>query len=191
MFPAGYQYIQELSNRHRAVRRVIFDWLKIQEASGKSSSMLTSSRSNQRVSALRWRMSVRNQRIRRKLIVAMRSTSEVLEIWCDYDINGDGLPEHLALTYQLRHRDFSSAFVTTGTSTQRQAVHADPLHCYQRFACMVSVLVRCLGCSSRPINSVASDGLRTMRISPNIRMFIAAKDAQVEDQIRMLRWSRH
>src|ERR1043166_6271704 len=99
LFPSLYQYLQDcpiVAERQRTT----FGKLKVAEASGK----LTD------VDKLKGQEHVTRTKLEdsRESASSHQSTShyvdeiEVFEVWCDYDINEDGLPEHLVATY---HRD--------------------------------------------------------------------------------------
>lgn len=99
LFPALYQHVQDCPIAGERIRTT-YSRLKVAEASKKITNV----------------DEIKNQefKTRTKLETAREDASshaqghryhddiEIFELWCDYDINGDGLPEHLVLTY---HRD--------------------------------------------------------------------------------------
>lgn len=103
MFPPEYQHLQDcpvVAER----QRFYYEDLMVAQASGKISNCekLKDSRSVTRDVLEVERQESANHtetNLQRDLI-------EVFEIWCDYDINGDGLPERLAITYHQPTQTF-------------------------------------------------------------------------------------
>lgn len=105
LFPANYQDIQDcpiVCERQRTT----LDKLRVAEASGKITNV-------DKISAMgiHDRTDLETAReIASNHAPALRATNDfvVYEVWCDYDINADGMPEHLVATYHLDTRTLLS-----------------------------------------------------------------------------------
>lgn len=100
LFPSNYQTVQDCPVFFERQRTTV-EKLKVLEASGK----LTNVDKIKQFQVIAPRTTLEEAR-EKAVKVALRTSfaNEIVvhEGWCDYDINGDGLPEHLVLTY---HRD--------------------------------------------------------------------------------------
>lgn len=99
LFPPLYQHLQDCPVVVER-QRTTFDKLKVAEASGKLKDVdkIKDQATNQRTVLETAREDATNHRES----VRHSDDLEIFEVWCDYDIDGDGLPEHLVATY---HRD--------------------------------------------------------------------------------------
>lgn len=99
LFPPLYQDVQDCPV---VAERIRTTWakLKIAEASGKLTNVdeLKGQETNVRTQLEDAHAAASNHDTTRRYSDEL----EVFEVWCDYDINGDGLPEHLVVTY---HKD--------------------------------------------------------------------------------------
>lgn len=105
LFPPGVQFLQDCDIVMER-QRVSYGELKIAEASGR----LTN------VSKIKGQGTVERQPVESvRMEVAGHQESHhtdptdtptVYEIWCDYDINGDEIPEHLVITYHRPTRTY-------------------------------------------------------------------------------------
>lgn len=101
LFPSNYQHLQDcpiVAERQRTT----LDKLRVAEASGKLTNV-------DKISGMgiHDRTDLEDARERAaKHSPALRSTNDfvVFEVWCDYDINEDDMPEHLVATYHLETR---------------------------------------------------------------------------------------
>lgn len=99
LFPALYQHVQDcpvVFERHRTT----FDKLKVAEASGKLKNVdeVKGQETNERTQLEDAREDASSHKSSRRY----HDDIVVYEGWCDYDIDGDGLPERLVVVY---HKD--------------------------------------------------------------------------------------
>lgn len=103
MFPPQYQDVQDCPITFERQRYFYTD-LKVLEASGK----LTNCKSvKDQKSTVRDELEVARQEAsnHQETGTTNRDLIELWEIWCDYDINGDGLPEKLVITWHESTRE--------------------------------------------------------------------------------------
>ena len=180
MFPAGYEDLQACPIVLER-QRVTFGWLKVQEASGKLANVdkVKAETTSERTML----------ELEQEVAANHADTNKegdtyyiVLEGWCDYDINGDGLPERIAFTY---HYD-------TGTFLQLRYnwyFHQRKPYTIIPYAITNGSLY---GIGIAEMDGVFQDAITQWHqmatdnaYLSNIRMFIAAKDAQIEDKPRL------
>lgn len=99
LFPASYQFLQDcplVAERQRTT----YMKLKVAEASGKLTNCqeVLGQETDDRTALEDAREEAASHTSSRRF----HDEIEIYEVWCDYDIDGDGLPEHLVCTY---HRD--------------------------------------------------------------------------------------
>lgn len=101
LFPPSYQHIQDVPIVAER-QRVTFDNLKVAEASGKLTNVdkIKGQETPERTKLEDAREEAAGHKSSRRF----DTTLEVFEVWCKYDIDGDGLPENLVLTYHARTR---------------------------------------------------------------------------------------
>jgi hypothetical protein len=99
LFPPLYQHVQDCPIIVERIRTTYWK-LKVAEASGKLANVdkIKDQVSNVRTPLESAREEASNHTTSRR----HHEELEVFEVWCDYDIDGNGLPEHLVATY---HRD--------------------------------------------------------------------------------------
>lgn len=104
MFPPQYQHIQDVPITMERQRYYPTD-LKVAEKSGKLKNV--DKIINQKA-VIRDNLELERQEAANHEEVGPEHQDqiEVFEIWCDYDINGDGLPERLVVTYHPDTRTF-------------------------------------------------------------------------------------
>lgn len=99
LFPASYQFLQDcpiVAERQRTT----YMKLKVAEASGKLTGV--DKIKGQEVNSRNELETTREKMSGHESSRRYHDDIEVFEVWCDYDINDDGLPEHLVCTY---HKD--------------------------------------------------------------------------------------
>lgn len=103
MFPALYQDVQDCPIVIER-QRTTFDKLKVAEASGKLANVdkIKGQETNQRTPL----EDAHEDASSHKSSSRYHEDIEVLEVWFDYDIDGNGLPEHLVATYHQDTRTF-------------------------------------------------------------------------------------
>lgn len=180
MFPAGYQHLQDCPIVVEQ-QRVLLDWLMIQQASGKIQDVekIKGHGTTERTPVEIERQKSANQQ------ESNRDQSfyyKVYEIWCDFDINGDGIPEKLALVYHYETDTFLQLRYNWYFHQRKPytlipyTVTNDSLHGIG--------LAEMQGMFQRAVtqwHQMANDNAYLA----NVRMFIASKDSQLEDTIRM------
>lgn len=102
LFPPNYEDLQDcpiVAERQRTT----YEKLKVREAAGKLANV--DAVKNQQTIGIRTDLeSARERAGRHALRTTFANEVTVYEAWCDYDINGDGLPEHLVITYHKDNR---------------------------------------------------------------------------------------
>jgi hypothetical protein len=103
LFPPLYQHVQDCPIVLERIRTT-YDKLKVAEASGKITnvSKLENQETPNRTQLEQMRAEMTHHDTTRRYI----DDIEVYEGWCDYDINGDGQPEHLVFTWHRETREF-------------------------------------------------------------------------------------
>lgn len=179
-YPAGYEDLQ-LCPIVVERQRVRHTWLKVQEKSGK---LFGVDRIKNQATNNRTPLETEHQKSANHLESRRHEDEdvEVYECWCDFDINGDGLPERLVATY---HYD-------TGTLLQLRY----NWYFHQRKPYTIIAYTRAneslggIGIGEMTLvfqnavtqwHQMASDNAYLS----NIRMFIAAKDANIEENPRL------
>ena len=102
LFPPNYEDLQDcpiVAERQRTT----YEKLKVREAAGKLTNV-DSVKNLQTVGTRTDLESARERAGRHALRTTFSNEVTVYEAWCDYDINGDGLPEHLVVTYHKDNR---------------------------------------------------------------------------------------
>lgn len=96
LFPPLYQYLQDCPIVIER-QRTSYSKLKVAEASGKLKDV--DSIKDQTTLIRTPLEAVHEESSNHQQTVRYHDEIEVFEAWCDYDIDGDGLPEHLVATY--------------------------------------------------------------------------------------------
>lgn len=178
-FLPGYQDLQACPIVGEK-QKVTFGWLKMQEASKKITNVdkLKTAPTHQPTVLEGERETSANH----KTITRENETYDIWELWCDYDINGDGIPEKIVVTYHVE------------TKTILQLRYNWYFHQRKPYTLIPYTLTN---------DSLHGIGLGEMSMMfqnnvtqwhqmatdnaylANIRMFIAAKDTQIEDKPRL------
>lgn len=180
MFPAGYEHIQQcpiVLERQRPT----FAQLKILEASGK---LVNVDAVKDQGTSERTLLELEREHSANQIEIDRHELDriQIIEGWCEYDINGDGLPEKLVFTY---HYD---------TDTFLQLRYNWYFH--QRYPYTVipytitndSIHGLGLGEMSKTFQEAITQWHQMATDNAylaNIRMFIASKDAQIENNPRL------
>lgn len=180
MFPAGYQYVQDCPIVLER-QRVLFNWLKVAEASGKLANVdsIKGHGTLERTPVESERQLSANQ------IEANKEYDlyyKVYEVWCDFDINNDGLAERLVATYHYETNTFLQLRYNWYFHQRKPytlipyTVTNDSLH-----GIGLGEMTKTFQDSITQWHRMALDN----GYLANIQMFISSKDSQIEDRVKM------
>lgn len=175
----GYQDIQACPLAGEK-QKVTFDWLKIQEASGKliDVDMIKGQVTNEKTSLEEELERSANH----KELVRDDRYYDVWELWADFDINEDGLPERLVCTYhvptrtimQLRYNWYfhqRKPYTVVPYTVTNNSLHG----------LGIGEMTMVFQNAATQWHQMATDNAYLA----NIRMFITSKDSDIEDRPRL------
>lgn len=179
LFPASYQFVQDcpfVAER----QRVTFNELKVAEASGKLKGVdrLKGQETPERTKLEDAREDAAEHSGSRRF----RDTFEIFEIWCDYDIDSDGLPEKLVITYHKNTRTILQLRYNWYFS-QRKPYTVIPYMVTNESLYGIGICEMV-----RPFQEALTKWDRMARDNAylaNIRMFIVKKESGIEDVPRL------
>lgn len=178
MYPARYQYVQDapcIAEKHK----MTIDKLRLMEAAKKIENVdkiKNQEHDDTDVVEQEQERSANHERMNRTRDIT------VYELWCDYDINGDGLPERLAIIYHKETRTFLQLRYNWYFH-QRKPYVVIP---YQITSGSIYGIGLCA--MIEPFQDSATTWQQHASNNAylaNIRMFIAKKDAGIEDSPRL------
>jgi len=179
LFPPSYQHLQDCPIVAERIRTTYWD-LKIAQASGKVTNCdkllgqetieKTALEQEREISAKHTGSAYANEKL------------EIFEVWCDYDINGDGLPERLVATYHRPTRTFLQLRYNWYFH-QRKPYTVIPYSITNDSLYGIGIAEM-----TKPFQSSITDWERLARDNgylANIRMFIAKKESGIEQAPRL------
>lgn len=179
LFPAGFQAVQScpiVAERQRTT----YWQLKIAERSGKVKNVdaIKNFASRERTALETAREDAANHISLRRYL----DDIVIYEVWCDYDINGDDLPERLVLHYHLESRTFLSLRYNWYFS-QRKPYTVIPYTVSNEslYGIGISEMVKPFQDAIVRWHQMASDNAYLA----NIRMYIVKRDAGIEEVPRL------
>jgi hypothetical protein len=179
LFPPSYQHLQDCPIVAERIRTTYWD-LKIAQASGKVTNC----------DKVLGQETLDKTELERERETSAKHTGsaladeklEIFEVWCDYDINGDGLPERLVATYHRPTRTFLQLRYNWYFH-QRKPYTVIPYSITNDSLYGIGIAEM-----TKPFQSSITDWERLARDNgylANIRMFIAKKESGIEQAPRL------